>query len=86
MNYLLSEQRVFQQIGEPRHALRAVSPTGVRGEDRKGTWNLLPRVIVAHGIWHEPGFGTAMVEDFQGKAYWTQCTKSALCLFKLNKD
>lgn len=86
MNHLLSEQRVFQQIGEPRHALRAVSPTGVRGGDRKGTWNLLPRVIVAHGIWHEPGFGTAMVEDFQGKAYWTQSTKSALCLFKLNKD
>lgn len=69
MNHLLSEQRVFQQIGEPRHALRAVSPTGVRGGDRKGTWNLLPHVIVAHGIWHEPGFGTAMVEDFQSKAY-----------------
>ena len=37
MNHLLSEQRVFRQIGEPRHSLRAVSPTAVRGG--ASSWN-----------------------------------------------
>ena len=68
MNHLLSEQRVFLQIGEPRHSLRAMSPMGAEGGDGKGTWSSLPNIIAAHGIWHEPGFDTAMVEDFQSKA------------------
>ena len=45
-----------------------MSPMGAEGGDGKGTWSSLPNIIAAHGIWHEPGFDTAMVEDFQSKA------------------
>lgn len=69
MNHPLSEQRVFLQMGEPRHSLKAVSPTGDGGGYIEGTWSLLPNVIAVHDIRHEPGFGTAMVEDFQSKTY-----------------
>lgn len=69
MNHLLSEQRVFLQIGEPRHSLRAVSPMGAGYGYMKGAWSLLPNAIASHDMWHEPGFGMAVVEDFQSKAY-----------------
>ena len=35
----------------------------------KGAWSLLPNAIASHDMWHEPGFGMAVVEDFQSKDY-----------------
>lgn len=69
MTHLLSEQRVFLQIEEPRHSLGAVSLMRGGGGHITGTQSLLPNVVAVRDIWHEPGFGTVMVEDFQSKAY-----------------
>lgn len=68
MIHLHSEQRVFLQIGEPRHSLRAISLTREGGGYITGTRSLLPNIIAVSDIWRKPGFGTVMVEDFQSEA------------------